>query len=65
VPASVRARRRASLPEYVRPTLELPPRTCVTRGCDIVVTHRTKKCDRCKAKHRVVARALLNASVAA
>lgn len=64
VPASVRARRRPAVPDYVRPVADAPPRTCVTRGCDIVVTHRTKKCNKCKAKHAAMARTLLNARAA-
>lgn len=61
VPPSVRARRRPVVPEYVRPTIEAPLRTCITPGCDIVVTHRRKKFDRCKQKHTAVARMLRSA----
>jgi hypothetical protein len=36
-----------------------PLRTCVTPGCDIVLTGRKKKCTRCKARAVATARALL------
>lgn len=34
-------------------------RTCVTPGCDIVVTHRKKKCTKCRERERVQGLALL------
>lgn len=64
VPPSVRARRRSVVPDYVRPTIVKAPRTCVTKGCDIVVSHRQKKCDRCRQRHQEMAKTLLGARAA-
>lgn len=61
VPPCLRARRRRDAGTWTRPSPERPLRTCVTPGCDIVVTHRAKKCTKCKAKHTAMARTLLNA----
>ncbi len=36
-------------------------RVCVTPGCDIVVTHRKKKCSKCKRRDEELARQLLEA----
>jgi hypothetical protein len=37
-------------------------RTCITPGCDIVVTHRKKKCTKCLDRDRLLAERLLASS---
>lgn len=51
---------RAAL-ERARYHAALTPRTCLTPGCDIVVTGRKKKCARCKERERQAAEQLLAA----
>jgi hypothetical protein len=54
-----RHRDQARARELARYHGELPLRTCVVPGCDIVVTGRKKKCTRCKAAdQRLAAMAL-------
>lgn len=44
---------------------EAPLRTCIAKGCSVVLTHRKKKCTRCKAAERLAAQQVLAARRAA
>jgi hypothetical protein len=62
--------RAIALAEPTKPVRIVPPkaparrgpgfeRLCITLGCDVVVTHRKKKCSRCRERDRQLAAAKL------
>lgn len=59
--AEYRRQHRTRLANYARKVRQgdRPLRTCITPGCSIVVTHRKRKCTRCKARDRAQAQQIL------
>lgn len=59
--AAYREAHRTRLANYARKVSrgERPTRTCITRGCSIVVTHRKRKCTKCRDRERLDAQRIL------
>jgi hypothetical protein len=59
--AAYREAHRTRIANYARKAYhgERPTRTCITRGCSIVLTHRKRKCTKCRERDRLEAQRLL------